>query len=313
MGKAIRFGVQTRPEHTTWHELRATWKLIDKLGYDTAWTFDHFYPIIGDPSGPCLEGWIALAALAAETSRVRVGVLVSGNTYRHPAVLANMGATLDHTSGGRLIVGLGAAWFEMEHAAYGLPFYTTAERIRRLDEAAAVVKRLWTEKQTTFEGRSYQLKDAYCEPKPVQQPRPPIMIGAAGEKLALRVVAKHADLWNTFGTPDVFRRKIAALREHCAAVGRNFDEIEISWAGTTHITHSQAEKKAVVEEYAAAFHKSPTEVEAASLVGPIEEIRTRIERYIEVGITHFIPTLRAPFHHETLRLFAEQIIPAFRR
>lgn len=122
MAKKIRFGVQTAPQNTTWQELRDTWKLIDSLGYDTAWTFDHFFAILSDPSGPCFEGWMSLAALAAETTRVQAGVLVSGNTYRHPAVLAKMGATLDHTSGGRLIMGIGAGWFEQEHAAYGIPF-----------------------------------------------------------------------------------------------------------------------------------------------------------------------------------------------
>lgn len=283
MPPPIRFGVQTWPQHTTWRELREAWQLIDRLGYDSAWTFDHFFPIMSDPAGPCLEGWITLAALAAETSRVRLGVLVTGNTYRHPALLANMGATLDHTSGGRLIMGLGAGWFEPEHAAYGIPFGTTAERIRRLDEAAQIVARLWTERRVTFEGRYYRLRDAYCEPKPVQQPRPPLMIGGGGEKLMLGVVAKYADLWNTFGTPDVFRKKLGVLREHCAAVGRRVEEIEVSWAG-------------------------------AGLLGqPAPVARARIEELIEAGVTHFIMSASAPFDHDALRRFADQVIPAFRR
>ncbi|HXG66802.1 MAG TPA: LLM class F420-dependent oxidoreductase [Blastocatellia bacterium] len=312
MAKPIHFGVQTAPQHTTWEEMRAAWKLIDELGYDTAWTFDHFYPILSDPSGPCLEGWVTLAALAAETSRVQLGTLVTGNTYRHPAVLANMGATLDHTSGGRLIMGIGAGWFEEEHAAYGIPYYTTAERIRRLDEAAEIIKRLWTEKQTTFNGRYYQLKDAYCEPKPVQKPHPPLMIGGAGEKLLLRVVAKHADQWNTFGSPEVFRHKIGVLREHCDAVGRNFDEIEISWAGTALLTESSQEKEAKVREMADAFGTTPAEVEPGLLVGAAAQLRDRIAQFVEVGVTHFILLTAAPYNHDALRRFAEEVMPTFR-
>src|SRR5438105_561040 len=164
MRKKIRFGVQVTPQNATWQEISDTWKLVDSLDYDTAWVFDHFFAILSDPAGPCFEGWVSLAALAAQTSRVQAGVLVTGNTYRHPAVLAKMGATLDHASGGRLIMGIGGAWFEQEHNSYGIPFFTTAGRIRRLDEAAEIIKRLWSETQVTFEGRYYQLKDAFCEP-----------------------------------------------------------------------------------------------------------------------------------------------------
>ncbi|MCI0486254.1 MAG: LLM class F420-dependent oxidoreductase [Blastocatellia bacterium] len=312
MAKAIRFGIQTAPQQTTWQELRDTWKLIDSAGYDTAWTFDHFFPILTDVTGPCFEGWIALTALAAETSRVEVGVLVTGNTYRHPAVLANMGATLDHTSGGRLIMGIGAAWFEQEHAAYGIPFYTTPERIHRLDEATEIIKRLWTERQTNFEGRYYQIKDAYCEPKPVRKPYPPIMIGGGGEKLTLKVVAKHADIWNTFGSPEVFRHKIEVLRGHCDAVGRNFDDIEISWAGLTLLTESSAEKDAAVRAMAQAFGLPAEQVEPGLLIGSAEEVRDRIERLIAVGVTHFIILASAPFNHDSIHRFAEEVIPAFK-
>jgi F420-dependent oxidoreductase-like protein len=312
MTKKIRFGVQVAPQNTTWPELRDTWKLVDSLGYDTAWVFDHFFAILSDPSGPCFEGWIALTALAAASSRVQAGVLVTGNTYRNPAVLAKMGATLDHTSGGRLIMGIGGAWFEQEHNAYGIPFYTTAERIRRLDEAAEIIKRLWSEKQVTFDGQYYQLKDAYCEPKPLQQPRPPIMIGGSGEKLMLRVVAKHADQWNTFGSPGVFSHKIDVLKEHCSAVGRSFEEIEVSWAGACLITDSREEKDALLERWASAFGITPEQYEHGALVGSPAEVRDRIAEFIDVGVTHFIPIANAPFNQESLRRFAEEVIPAFR-
>jgi F420-dependent oxidoreductase-like protein len=312
MNRKIRFGVQTAPQNTTWHELRATWKLIDSLGYDTAWTFDHFFPILSDPSGPCFEGWISLTALVAETSNVQAGVLVTGNTYRHPAVLAKMGATLDHISGGRLIMGIGAAWFEMEHNAYGIPFLTTAERIRRLDEAAEIIKRLWSETQVTFDGRYYNLKDAYCEPKPLRQPRPPFMIGGSGEKLMLRVIARHADQWNTFGSPEVFRHKIEVLKEHCHAVGRNFDEIEVSWAGASLVTDSRQEKDELLGRFAAAFGITPEQYAPGALVGAASEVRDRIAEFIDVGVTHFIPIANTPFNHGSIRRFAEEVIPSFR-
>ncbi|HSQ19047.1 MAG TPA: LLM class F420-dependent oxidoreductase [Blastocatellia bacterium] len=312
MTRRIKFGVQAAPQNTSWPELREMWKLIESLGYDTAWTFDHFFPILSDPSGPCFEGWISLTALAAETSRIRLGVLVTGNTYRHPAVLAKMAATLDHISGGRLIMGIGGAWFEMEHNAYGIPFHTTAERINRLDEAAEMIKRLWSEKQVTFEGRYYQLKDAYCEPKPLQKPRPPIMIGGSGEKLMLRVVAKHADQWNTFGSPELFRHKIDVLRGHCDAVGRNFDEIEVSWAGATLVTDSRDEKNELLRRWAVEFGVTPEQYAKGALVGSASEVRDRIAQFIDVGVTHFIPIANAPFNQASIRRFAEEVVPAFR-
>ena len=312
MARPTRFGIQTPPQNTTWNEMRDTWKLIEDLGYDTAWTFDHFFPILSDPTGPCLEGWISLTALAAATSRIETGVLVTGNTYRNPAVLAKMAATLDHTSNGRLIMGIGAGWFELEHTAYGIPFYTTAERIRRVDEAAEIIKRLWSERQVTFEGRYYQLKDAYCEPKPVRQPRPPIMIGGSGEKLMLRVIAKHADQWNTFGPPELFRHKINVLGEHCSAVGRDINEIEISWAGMGVVTSSKAEREQMINGMAQAFGRPVEEVEPGLLVGEAELVRDRIHKFVEVGVTHFIMIANPPYNHDSIRRFAEEVMPEFR-
>jgi F420-dependent oxidoreductase-like protein len=312
MARRIRFGVQTAPQHVTFAALREAWQLIDGAGYDTAWLFDHFFPILSDPSGPCYEGWTMLAALAGETSLAQVGILVTGNTYRHPAVLAKMGATVDHTSGGRLIMGVGAGWFEMEHAAYGIPFFTTAERIHRLDEACEVIKRLWSEKQATFTGKYYQLLEAYCEPKPLQQPRPPLMIGGSGEKLMLRVVAKHADIWNTFGSPEVFRHKIGVLKEHCAGVGRGFDEIEISWAGLTCITDSEEEKQTVMARGAAMFGAPIEAVAPGFLVGSPAEVRDRLRPFIDAGVSHFILIPQSPTDHATIRRFAEEVMPAFR-
>jgi F420-dependent oxidoreductase-like protein len=311
MTRKLRFGVQTAPQNTTWADLRAVWKVIDEAGYDTAWLFDHFYPILADPAGPCFEGWTALTAVAAETRKVEAGVLVTGNTYRHPAVLAKMGATVDHIISGRLIMGIGAAWFEQEHNAYGIPFYTPGERIRRLDEAVAIIKSMWTKEKTTIEGRYYQVTEARCEPKPVRKPHPPFMIGGAGEKLTLRVVAKHADIWNTFGPPSLFRSKIAVLREHCGSVGRNIDQIEISWAGLAAVCGSSAERDALLSPLAKAWGQSIEQMAESSLVGSKEEVFRRMEEFQKAGVTHFIVMAAPPFKHDQLRRFADTIVAKF--
>lgn len=166
----VRFGVQTPQQQTSWQDMLSLWQEVDDLGFDTAWVFDHFLPIFSDPTGPCLEGWTALAALAMATNNVRLGVMVTGNTYRHPAVLAKMATTVDIISGGRLILGMGVGWFELEHKQYSIPFPQVRERLARLDEALEVIKRLWTEERASFTGRYYQLNEAVCNPRPVQQP-----------------------------------------------------------------------------------------------------------------------------------------------
>jgi F420-dependent oxidoreductase-like protein len=229
--RPLRFGIKTMPQNTTYDDIVRVWREADTVPIiEHAWVFDHFYPInMPDVTGPCLEGWTLLAALAAQTERLRVGVMVTGNTYRHPAVLANMGATVDHIAHGRLDFGIGAAWNEQEHAAYGIPLYAPAERIRRLGEACEVIRRLWTEPSVTFAGKYYQLTEARCEPKPLQKPHPPFVIGGSGEQLTLRVVARYADIWNA-STPDPaeFARKSGILDEQCAAVGRDPASIERS-------------------------------------------------------------------------------------
>ncbi len=229
--RPLRFGIKTSPQMTTYDDVLRVFQEADELPiFEHAWVFDHFYPIgNADPAGPCLEGWTLLAALAAQTRRLRVGVMVTGNTYRHPAVLANMGATVDIIARGRLDFGIGAAWNEQEHAAYGIPLFAPGERIRRLGEACEVIRRLWTEDSVTFEGRYYQLTNAHCEPKPIQKPYPPFVIGGGGEKLTLRVVARYADIWNAMASSvEEFRHKNAVLDEHCAAIGRDPTTIERS-------------------------------------------------------------------------------------
>ena len=206
------------------------WQEADGIpALEHAWLFDHFSPINGHLDGPCLEGWQTLGALAAATNRLRLGLMVTGNTYRHPAVLTKIAITTDIISKGRLDFGIGAGWNEYEHTSMGLSLYQPGERIRRLNEACEIYKSLCTEHLTTYEGRYYQLKDARSEPKPVQKPYPPIVIGGSGEQLTLRVVAKHADIWNaTAQSTEIFQHKVSVLREHCAAIGRDPEEIEYS-------------------------------------------------------------------------------------
>ncbi len=230
----MKFAFATAPQVCTWQEVLDVWKAADEVPFwESGWTFDHFEPIFtGDRSGPCMEGWITLTALLQATKRLRGGVMVTGMVYRHPAVLANMAAALDHTSGGRLELGVGAAWNEDECNAYGIELGSLTERFDRFAEGLEVIKGLLTQKQTSFNGKYYTLTDAYCEPKPIQQPMPPVLIGGGGFKRTLPLVARYADHWNFPGNSDNplgdLQKSLARLRECCDEVGRNMADIRIS-------------------------------------------------------------------------------------
>jgi F420-dependent oxidoreductase-like protein len=226
----MRFAFKTAPQNTTWAAMLDVWRVGDDIElFESGWTFDHFYPIFGDSTGPCLEGWVTLTALAQATRRLRLGTLVTGIHYRHPAVLANMAATLDIVSGGRLELGIGAGWNEEESGAYGIELGTPRQRSDRFEEACEVLVGLLTQEVTTFAGDYYQLTDARCEPKPVQRPHPPICIGGSGEKRTLRTAARFAQHWNFVGgTVEQFTRARDVLHQHCADVGRDAGEILLS-------------------------------------------------------------------------------------
>jgi len=279
----LSFGVKTAPQHTTYADILRVWEEADGIPeIEHAWVFDHFMPLGNDPTGPCLEGWTLLTALAARTERLRIGAMVLGNTYRHPAVLANMGATLDIISNGRLDMGIGAGWNELEHTAYGIPLYTTGERIRRLGEACEVMRLMWTEEAPDFDGRYYQLRGARCEPKPVQQPYPPFVIGGSGEKLTLRIVAQYAAVWNfSGGSVEEFQRKSGILDEHCAAVARDPATIARS----------------------VQLLMDPADLAAS---------RATVQSYIEAGANHIILSLRAPYPPEIARRLAEEVVVPLR-
>jgi F420-dependent oxidoreductase-like protein len=245
----MRFAIKTSPQNTTYDDMLAVWRAADEIElFESAWTFDHFYPIFSDPTGPCLEGWVTTTALAQATKRIRVGVLVTGNVYRHPAVLANMAAALDVISHGRLEFGIGAGWNQEECDAYGIELPPLKERFDRFDEAVEVIVKLLTETEADFDGRYYQLRAARNEPKPVQQPHPPIVIGGGGERRTLRAVARWADHWNVpGGGVEVFVQKRDVLAEHCAAIGRDPREITTS----THLRLDPNDMDALVKEASA--------------------------------------------------------------
>ncbi|OAI42179.1 hypothetical protein AYO38_03275 [bacterium SCGC AG-212-C10] len=225
----MRFSVWPSPS-APWSEIQATALHAEKMGWDGVWFADHFMPNAADNSGPNQEAWTTMAGLAASVPRVRIGTLVTGNTYRHPAVLAKMAAGVDIISGGRLVFGIGSGWQENEHEAYGIPFYTVGSRLRRLDEACQVIKSLFANEKTNFDGKYYQLKDAPLAPKPVQSPVP-FLIGGGGENVTLKIAAKYADEWNVWGTPEVLAKKGAILDAHCNDIGRDPSAIKHSTQG----------------------------------------------------------------------------------
>jgi len=221
-------GLKLSPQGCTIEHLRAVWRIADEAGFDHLWAFDHLNPIFADARGDVFEGMTLLAAMAEATSRVRIGLLVTGNTSRHPGVLAKMATTIDHLSGGRLEFAVGASGAEAEHTMLGIPFPAAGERVRRLGEALTVCRKLWTEDSVSFDGQYYSLHEATQNPKPLQHPYPRIWVGGAGEQLTLRVVAEHADVWNVIGPVEDVIRKGAVLNEHCSAIGRDPSTIKRS-------------------------------------------------------------------------------------
>lgn len=225
---ALRFGLKLS-QNATIEQLRGVWRIADDGGFDTCWVMDHFASLGDADDGPVFETWTMLAAMAELTSRVRIGCTVVGNTYRHPGVLAKQAVTVDHLSGGRLEFGIGAGWAENEHTMLGLPFGTRGERADRLEESLQILRSLWTQPRTTFAGAHYTLDDAVAEPKPVQQPYPPIWVGGSGPRRTLRLAAEHADVWNAAGgPPEEIAESSAILDRHCADVGRDPGEIRRS-------------------------------------------------------------------------------------
>ncbi|MBV8359004.1 MAG: LLM class F420-dependent oxidoreductase [Deltaproteobacteria bacterium] len=311
----IRFGVQTAPQQISWAELRETWQEVETLGFDTLWTNDHLLPSVGPPDAPNLEGWTMLGAIAALTTRVQIGVMVTSNTFRHPAVVAKMATTVDHISGGRLILGIGSGYFAQEHQVYGIPLNTPRRRARQLEEALQVIRKLWTEEDVSFTGKYYQLANAPFAPKPLQKPHPPIMIGGTGEKLTLPLVAKYADLWNAGGLGiEALARKVAILEEHCGRIGRNGSDIEKTYLTPLYLRSNPAEVEQLLTQIPQVQALSIEQMRALILAGDVAAVQRQVQAYLDIGITHLIIALRRPgfYDREGLRLFAREVMPAFR-
>ena len=314
----MRFGLFTSMGNQTWDAVLELWRHLEATGWDAACVTDHFMPNNKEREGTTLEAWSTLTALAVLVPRMRVGTIVLGNTYRHPAVVAKMAAQVDIISGGRLIVGMGSGWQENEHEAYGIPFYTMRERLERLDEACHVMKSLWTERRSTFKGRFYQLSDAPLEPKPVQRPHPELMIGGGGEKVTLRIVAKHADRWNIWGGPKTAARKGAILDEHCAAIGRDPKTITRSANMALMITDKKSDVDTLAEFVGARMGVHVADPRDTCLAGTPEQIREHLHELRRAGVDLlFIPSMMRPPQgfpplRQDLDRFIAEIAPAFR-
>lgn len=311
----MRFGVFTSLIGQTWPGVLELWQHLESTGWDTACVSDHFMPNTREREGAVLEAWSTLSALAAVVPRIRIGTIVLGNTYRHPAIVAKMAAQVDIISGGRLLLGIGAAWQRNEHEAYGIPFYTMRERLERLDEACTVFRLLWTQRRSNFDGRYYQLADAPLDPKPVQRPHPELMIGGGGERVTLRIAAKHADHWNVWGGPKVLARKGAVLEEHCSKLGRDSKSINRSVNMALLITNSKADIDRLAETIAARLGSHAADARDTCLAGTPDQIREQLRRLQSAGATTlFIPTMFRPLDElrRDMNQFIAEIAPDFR-
>jgi F420-dependent oxidoreductase-like protein len=261
----MRFGIKTAPQHTTWNAMLDVWRAADDIDvFESAWNFDHFYPIFSDSTGPCLEGWTMLAAMAQATRRIRIGCQVTGMVYRHPAVLANMAATIDIISNGRLDLGVGAGWNQEECDAYGITLPPLRERFDRFDEGVEALVLLLSQETSTLDGKYVQLRDARCEPKPVQQPHPPITIGGNGPNRTLRTVARFAQQWNSLAGIDEWPRARDTLHQRCAEIGRDPATIECS----VNLRFDPNQGPAAVGDAAAAFSAAGADIGIVSLPVP---------------------------------------------
>lgn len=311
--KKIRFGIQTSQQESTYEQLRTVWKQAEAVGMDSAYAFDHFMPIMGaDPDGDCLEGWTLLAALAAETERLEIGLLVTGNTYRNPALLAKMATTVDHISSGRVTLGIGAGWFKDEHEAYDFSFYTDRERAERLDEALQVITKLWTEDHPSFDGKFYKLRNAPFAPRNVQKPHPPILIGGQGKKWIMPLVGRYAQHWNApIGlTPDDIRERIEIIKAECKRVGRESCDIEVS-AFLVLYAVTDVPLAGPVMGLAARFMTNER-IARSLLAGSAKQITEKIQTYVDAGATRIVMNVQPPYAPELLDRFAKEVMPNFR-
>jgi F420-dependent oxidoreductase-like protein len=309
----IRFGIATGQQRYQWPQLRQLWQVAERTGYDSLWTGDHLYAIMADPSDSTFEGWSTLAALSQHTRRARIGSLVNCNSFRNPCLTAKMAVTLDHLSDGRFILGLGAGWFEQEHRSLGFEFQPILERLRALDEACRIIKAMLTEGRASFHGSHYEIADAICSPKPIQRPRPPLMIAGRGENVLLKIVAEHADMWNTQGNPEQMKRLIEVIRRHGDRIRRDTDEIEKTVVITLCYRPNREQEEEAVSFTAMIGRTSAEEARKQMMIGDKQECLDKIELYRRAGVTHFIFMLREPFAPDEFSRYADEVITSARR
>lgn len=308
----IRVGALIWNQYTTWAAMLEAGQRADRLGYDTLWTWDHLYPIVGSDDGPILEGWLTLAAWAQATEKVRLGLMVGANTFREPALTAKMATTLDHISGGRAILGIGGAWFETEHQAYGLAFGDGfPERLRWLGEALPIMRGMLHGERPTAAGPRYTTTAVRNDPPPIQE-RLPILIGGGGEQVTLKLVARYGDANNVGGGLENVKRKEAILLQHCETVGRDPSEIErTTGLGAVIIRDSRAEAEQVLEAMFAA--NGNADLWADQPIGTPEDVAERIAPFVEIGYRHLIAGFPGPHDEESMTRLATEVRPLLER
>jgi F420-dependent oxidoreductase-like protein len=300
----MRFGAQLWSQQTSWPAFRDAALRVEAAGWDGVWTWDHLLAIFGPWEQPILEGWTTLAATAAVTSRIRLGLMVGANTFRDPGLTAKLATTLDNISQGRAVLGIGGAWFEREHDAFGIEAWGSGfgERLDRLDESVGIMRRLLDGERFSHEGRFYRLDDAICEPRPIQ-PHLPILIGGSGPKKTLRTMALRGDAWNTSGTVDEVRERLEILRGHCADVGREFDEIELTVSFPIVIRDDAADAEAA---YAALLAANGTDtLGSPTLLGSPELVADGLRPFADIGFSTVIVRMPAPYDLPTIDRMAE--------
>jgi F420-dependent oxidoreductase-like protein len=317
----MRFGLQ-KPNFNFDYRDDDTSQIIDSLkklattaennGFDSFWVMDHFHqiPMIGKVEEPMLESWTTLSVVAGLTTKIKLGTLVTGIMYRYPAVLAKVAATLDVLSKGRLFMGIGAAWNEDESHAYGIHFPPASERLSRLEEAIQIIHKMWTEEPSaSFNGKYYQIHNAYCNPKPIQKPSPPILVGGGGERKTLKIVAKYADACNLFGSVETVKRKLNILKEHCKTIGRDYDSILKTKLAIIVVDDDKQTSEKKIEKI---FKGMPEEqIREFAIYGTPEDVLGQIELFEQVDIQYLIVDLDPTRELEALDVFANKIIKKF--
>jgi alkanesulfonate monooxygenase SsuD/methylene tetrahydromethanopterin reductase-like flavin-dependent oxidoreductase (luciferase family) len=309
---AIRLGALCWNQYSDWSSLLDAGIRADRLGYDSLWTWDHLYPIIGDSHGPIFEGWLTITAWAMATERVRIGLMVGANTFRNPALVAKMATTLDHISGGRANLGIGAAWFAEEHRDFGLEFGDgPPERLRWLGEALPVIRGMLDGTEPTAAGTHYSMRHTRNLPPPVQA-HLPICIGGGGERVTLKLVAKYGDMCNIGGGFATVKRKDAILVEHCEQAGRDPAQIERTTnVGTVFIRDDRAEAERL---FRAAFERNRiTDVWTDQPVGTPEDVAEKLAPYLGIGYRHLIAGVPADYDEESMTRFATEVKPLLER